>query len=72
MACPELPTDPLDQAAAEPKSVSGDQGTYVNHSLTEQIALDQYRNRKDQLCNPGKVLRNTLAARVIPPSARGS
>lgn len=54
--------------ASQPKAVTGDQGSYTNHGLAEQIALDRYLNSKDA----GRAVARTIyAGRYYPPSARG-
>lgn len=57
----------LAEKANEPRSVSGDQGTWVNHSLREQIELDRYEASKKAKSR----LRSIYGNRYVPPSARG-
>lgn len=66
--------DRLRALATEPQQVSGDQGQFTNHSLRDQILLDEY-TRKQTAANSGatrnfakSVLRGL---RIAPPSGRG-
>lgn len=67
--CEKKPT--LEDKAAEPKSVSGDQGNWVNHSLAEQIELDRYLASKEANKSKKRILNGIYGARYSPPSARG-
>ena len=64
----EETTPTLAELAAEPQSVSGDQGSLTNRSLRDMIDADKYDNNK-KLGN--KAIRQLYGQRYIPPSARG-
>ncbi len=57
----------LEEMAEQPKSVTGDQGAWVNHSLKEQIELDRYEASKKVKGFP-----TIYKGRFQPPSARGN
>lgn len=50
----------------QPKQVTEGDSTVVHHSLTDQIAADQYNNQKKAAQNPFRQLR---FGRCIPPGA---
>lgn len=56
----------LEQNAAGPKQVTGDTGSLVQHSLTDQIAADRYLAAKRAMRARGKGLRLT---KIVPPGA---
>ena len=67
MACKNEKTA-LEKAAEEPKAVTGDQGSWTNHSLSDQIKLDQYNAEK---AAAPKLPATIYRARYHPPSALG-
>ena len=62
----------LSEQATAPKSVSGDQGTVVNHGLKDQIELDRYLASKCATKSKRRLFNSLMGGRYLPPSARGS
>ena len=62
----ETITDAIRQNAAGPAKASGDQGSFEQHSIQDQIAADRYLAGKRAATKPHRGLRFT---RIIPPGA---
>jgi len=45
-------SEQLDNAASQPRQVSGDQGSVQTHSLGDMIEYDRYKRSKDIVDNP--------------------
>lgn len=63
---PLLPDDQITQAAAEPKQVTVDGVTVVQHSLQDLIAADQYLKGQKAAKSPSRGLRFT---KLVAPGA---
>jgi len=64
--CPSETGDPMEELAKQPKAVSGDQGSWTNHSLKDQIELDRYNKAKNGNW------RSIYAGKFSPPDARNT
>jgi hypothetical protein len=58
--------DAIRQNAAGPAKASGDQGSFEQHSIADQIAADRYLASKQAAKLPHRGLRFT---RIVPPGA---
>jgi hypothetical protein len=59
-------TDAIRENASGPSKASGDQGSFEQHSIPDQIAADRYLASKRAANKPHRGMRFT---RIIPPGA---
>jgi hypothetical protein len=59
-------TDAIRANASGPANATGDQGSFEQHAIQDQIAADRYRASKAASAKPHRGMRFT---RIIPPGA---